>query len=920
MNILNKNQLAAKIWESANNLRGKMEANEYKDYILGFIFYKFLSDNEVSYLKSLHYSIEDIQNLTEDNEEQVEYIQDNLGYFISYENLFQSWIKLGNDFTVDTVVTALSAFNKNIGETHKKVFKDILKTLDQGITKLGDNASSRTKAIRQLIRIIKDIPTDNKSYDVLGFVYEYLISQFASNAGKKAGEFYTPHEVSVVMAELIAHHVKSLDKKRIDIYDPASGSGSLLINIGSSVAKHLENKNAIKYYAQELKENTYNLTRMNLIMRGIIPDNIVARNGDTLEDDWPYFDENENGIIEGTYTTLRADAVVANPPYSQKWDIEGKENDPRFSSYGLAPKSKADYAFLLHNLYHLDTNGIMTIILPHGVLFRGNEEGNIRKHLVGNRHIDAIIGLPANVFFGTSIPTIILVLKKTRKSNDILFVDASQGFEKQKNQNVLRARDIKKIVDTVTNRTEEKGYSRIASYQEVKDNDFNLNIPRYIDSFNGGESVDLYASVYGGIPKKELSVFDNVWRTFPTLFDTLFVENNSDYVALKQSDLKSLMNKNQEVEAYQKRFTEDFMDYPNYLRNNLVANVETINEADVLDEITDNLFERLEKFDLVDKYYAYQLLANAFTTVSEDMEMIQSEGIQTIKKVDPNEVEKTKNGKKVIVQEGWLGHILPFELVQNELLNSELKSINDKKTKLSDIELKLSEIKDSLSEEDNEFEVLNNDNTKFAKTEVNRKLAEFQGEIELPEILLFDQYFALNKKEKETFVLAHPEINWSQMISGKNGYTRTEVNKYLKEKLNQFQFPEASFEAKLVEVSLLLEDQGNLRKEIKLDEEKLHELTKEVIEKLTDEKALHLLDIKWNRPLVNDIKELLPNTIEEIVVNIKKLNDKYSDTLVSIESEMKATNTKLASLIEDFTGSADALKALGELKGVLFDD
>lgn len=276
---MNKNQLAAKIWESANNLRGKMEANEYKDYILGFIFYKFLSDNEVSYLKSLHYSIEDIQNLTEDNKEQMEYIQDNLGYFISYENLFQSWIKLGNDFTVDTVVTALSAFNKNIGEAHKKVFKDILKTLDQGITKLGDNASSRTKAIRQLIRIIKDIPTDNKSYDVLGFVYEYLISQFASNAGKKAGEFYTPHEVSVVMSELIAHHVKGLNKNRIDIYDPASGSGSLLINIGSSVAKHLENKNAIKYYAQELKENTYNLTRMNLIMRGIIPDNIVARNG-----------------------------------------------------------------------------------------------------------------------------------------------------------------------------------------------------------------------------------------------------------------------------------------------------------------------------------------------------------------------------------------------------------------------------------------------------------------------------------------------------------------------------------------------------------------------------------------------------------------------------------------------------------------
>ncbi|HBG9552765.1 type I restriction-modification system subunit M N-terminal domain-containing protein [Enterococcus faecalis] len=216
---MNKKQLAAKIWESANNLRGKMEANEYKDYILGFIFYKFLSDNETTFLKNEHYTDEDIQNLTEEDQDQVNYIKENLGYFISYENLFQHWIELGNDFSVDNVVTGLSDFNKNIGETHKKVFKGILKTLDQGITKLGDTAQSRTKSIRELIRIIKDIPTDNKSYDVLGFVYEYLISQFASNAGKKAGEFYTPHEVSVVMAELIANHVQGLDKMHIDIYD-----------------------------------------------------------------------------------------------------------------------------------------------------------------------------------------------------------------------------------------------------------------------------------------------------------------------------------------------------------------------------------------------------------------------------------------------------------------------------------------------------------------------------------------------------------------------------------------------------------------------------------------------------------------------------------------------------------------------------
>lgn len=917
MDSMNKKQLAAKIWESANNLRGKMEANEYKDYILGFIFYKFLSDNETTFLRNEHYTDEDIQNLTEEDQDQVNYIKENLGYFISYENLFQHWIELGNDFSVDNVVTGLSDFNKNIGETHKKVFKGILKTLDQGITKLGDTAQSRTKSIRELIRIIKDIPTDNKSYDVLGFVYEYLISQFASNAGKKAGEFYTPHEVSVVMAELIANHVQGLDKMHIDIYDPASGSGSLLINIGSSVAKYMKNKDSIKFYAQELKENTYNLTRMNLIMRGIIPDNIVARNGDTLDDDWPYFDENENGAIEGSYTTLRADAVVANPPYSQKWDIEGKENDPRFSGYGLAPKSKADYAFLLHNLYHLDTNGIMTIVLPHGVLFRGNEEGNIRKQLIENGYIDAIIGLPANIFFGTSIPTVILVLKKTRKNNDVLFIDASNGFEKQKNQNVLRARDIKKIVDTVISRKEEAGYSYVANYEEIKNNDYNLNIPRYVSSFGGGEFVDLYASVYGGIPKKELEIFNDVWETFPTLFNTLFTEVNTDYVSLRDKDLKSLMNSNKEVESYKSRFSHDFEDYPNYLRSNLIDKVETINEAGIVDKLTVDLFQRLENYELIDKYYAYQLLSNSFLTILEDLEIIQSEGIESIIKVDPNEVEKTKKGKKIIVQDGWIGRILPFGLVQKELLKSELIEIDNKKQRLSEIENSLIEIKEMLSEEDGEFDVLNNDNSKFVKTEVNKKLVEYRSDIELPEKILFEKYLTLNRNEKLDFVQEHDEINWDQMTLGKNGYTKGELNKYLNHLLNSFDFPEGTFAAKLAEVSRLMEEQAELTKQIKSDEETLHNQTKETIESLSVDESLNLLDIKWNQPIVESINGLLPNAISDIISEIDTLNNKYIDTLISIETDLKAANNKMKPLLDGFKGNKDALQALEELKGVL---
>ena len=303
---MNKQQLAAKIWESANKLRSKIEANEYKDYILGFIFYKFLSDKEEQLLRKDGWETDDLKELTEDDTDTVGYCRRQLGYFISYNNLFSTWLNKGKDFDVSNVTDALSAFNRLIDPEHKKVFEKIFDTLDTGLSKLGDTSGARTKAISNLIQLIKDIPMDGKEdYDVLGFIYEYLISNFAANAGKKAGEFYTPHEVSLLMSEIVAYHLKDRDK--IEIYDPTSGSGSLLINIGQSAAKHMGSRDNIKYYAQELKENTYNLTRMNLVMRGILPDNIITRNGDTLEEDWPFFDE------EHVYSPLYVDAVVSNP-------------------------------------------------------------------------------------------------------------------------------------------------------------------------------------------------------------------------------------------------------------------------------------------------------------------------------------------------------------------------------------------------------------------------------------------------------------------------------------------------------------------------------------------------------------------------------------------------------------------------------
>ena len=701
---MNKQQLASKIWESANKMRSKIEANEYKDYILGFIFYKYLSDTEVKYVRNvLKGTTEEIKALSEADTGIVKTIQQNIGYFIAYENLFSTWLEMGRDFDVSNVRDALSAFSRLINPTHKKVFHRILETLQTGLSKLGDSSGTQTKSISNLIQLIDVIPMDGRQdYDVLGFIYEYLISMFAANAGKKAGEFYTPHEVSLLMSEIVADHLK--DRNEIKIYDPTSGSGSLLINIGKSVAKHIASENNIKYYAQELKENTYNLTRMNLVMRGILPDNIVTRNGDTLEDDWPYFDDSDPA---GSYNPLYVDAVVSNPPYSQAWEPTHKDADARFAAFGLAPKTKADFAFLLHDLFHLKPDGIMTIVLPHGVLFRGGEEGTIRKNLIEQNHIDTIIGLPANIFFGTGIPTIIMVLKKTRASTDVLVIDASRGFAKVGKNNVLRASDIKKIVDTVTQRITVDKFSRVVSQQEIRDNEYNLNIPRYVDSSDSAETWDIYASMFGGIPMNEIAALDAYWQTFGGLKETLFAHNGTPYATLAVEDVAAAIHGNAAVLAWQQKYAAAFADFAAYLKTELIDNWATLNISKQESAIASMIFQRLEQIALVDRYSAYQALDDEWTKIAVDLEILQTEGFDAARKVDPNIVLKKKDGKDTEVQEGWLGHVIPFELVQLTLLRTQHDALKQKEEDLAEIQSTYDEILDSLAEEDKESSVVN---------------------------------------------------------------------------------------------------------------------------------------------------------------------------------------------------------------------
>lgn len=916
---MNKQQLAAKIWESANQMRSKIEANEYKDYILGFIFYKYLSDKELKFLRENNLSEEEIKLLKEDDTEKVDYIQEELGYFIAYENLFSTWLIKGRDFDVSNVRDALSAFSRLISPTHRKVFEGIFDTLQTGLSKLGDSAGSQTKAISALIQLIKDIPMNGKQdYDVLGFIYEYLISMFAANAGKKAGEFYTPHEVSLLMSEIVANHLK--DKSEIKIYDPTSGSGSLLINIGSSVAKHIDNKNNIKYYAQELKANTYNLTRMNLIMRDILPDNIVTRNGDTLEDDWPFFDDNDP---TSTYEALYVDAVVSNPPYSQSWDPSNKENDPRYSRFGLAPKTKADYAFLLHDLFHIKSDGIMTIVLPHGVLFRGGEEGEIRKKLIENNHIDAIIGLPSNIFFGTGIPTIVMVLRQKRENTDVLIVDASKGFVKVGKNNKLRASDIKKIVDTVINREDIEKYSKKITREEIRKNDYNLNIPRYVDSSESAETWDIYASMFGGIPKSETNELKDYWSAFPGLMSELFMDNGTPYVDLSVEDIQKTIMENQDVKKFFNNYKSKFSDFSLYLKDELIKNMSTINISKEESNISDSIFTRLKSIPLIDKYEAYQILDDEWIKIDTDLEVIQTEGFDATKKVDPNMVIKKKDGKDQEIQEGWKGHVIPFDLIQETLLKEKKDTLKQKENRIMEISSEYEEILDSLSEEEKESIVVNEAKDAFVSKEVTKELKKIYSDVETKEIIALNGYISLlnsnaKKAEKEEYINNYTYVSWNKMKSNKDGtYGKSTVNKYIIELQSAYIFPEESFEQKLIRVSKLIEEEKDLKAQVKKESEELHLLTKETIENLSDDQVFELLEIKWVNPIVSNIGKLPDKIIKELVDKIQKLVDKYAITYNSVAQQISDAEKSLSAMIDDLCGNEFDMKGLSEFQLLL---
>ena len=479
-------ELNQKLFSAADNLRSKMDASEYKNYLLGLIFYKYLSDKLLEKVVELAgESLDEFSNadkqtvlyrqLLEDEDTKsdlIETLVDTLGYDIAADHLFNVLTMQANQNTFQ-----LNDLNKAFIDLSTKYvqFNGLFDDVDLKSKKLGADDQQRNVTITEVLKKLNGIDVLGHNGDVIGDAYEFLISQFASEAGKKAGEFYTPHEVSDMMARIAV--IGQEDKKLFSVFDPTMGSGSLMLNIRN----YLNYPKSVKYHGQELNTTTFNLAKMNLILHGVDNEDIRLRNGDTLNKDWP---------TDEPYTF---DSVVMNPPYSAKWSSDDTFlDDSRFNRYGkLAPKSKADFAFLLHGFYHLKDSGTMAIVLPHGVLFRGAAEGVIRKKLLEDGSIDTVIGMPANLFFGTSIPTTVIILKKNRTSRDVLFIDASKDFIKGKNQNKLSQENIDRIVETYKKREDVEKFAHVASFEEIKENDFNLNIPRYVDTFEEQEEVDI---------------------------------------------------------------------------------------------------------------------------------------------------------------------------------------------------------------------------------------------------------------------------------------------------------------------------------------------------------------------------------------------------------------------------------------------
>jgi type I restriction enzyme M protein len=531
----------------------------------------------------------------------------------------------------------------------------------------------------------------------------------------------------------------------------------------------------------------------------------------------------------------------------------------------VAPRSKADYAFLLHDLYHLRSDGIMCIVLPHGVLFRGGEEGQIRRNLVERDHIDAIIGLPANIFFGTGIPTIIMVLRKVRERDDILVIDASKGFVKEGKNNKLRASDIRRIVDAYEARQDMERFCRVVDKGEIRANDYNLNIPRYVDSSEQAQGWDIYATMFGGIPTSEVDALGRYWEAFPGLRDELFEQVNAASVRLRSCDVVSVVTRSASVAAWRKTFDTRLEDLDTWLYEELVDELSLVQRDSEEPRLTAELFGRLEGVPLVDRYDAYQMLDDEWQQISQDLEMLQTEGFDAVRRVDPRMVMKKQRGHDVEVQDGWAGHVLPLSLVQREFLADESSKVVAMETRLSQITTEVAEVLEGMTDEE--------------KSDASEAVNE-AGDAFVPSRL-------------------------------------KAVAKALRRDLGVGVCPEDALPARLDRVAELFDEERSVKRALKDAHSSLDERAREVIEGLDDDQARILLGAKWIDPLVSRIFSMPDVIIDSLVDALDTLSKRYATTYADIDAQIQSAEAELSGMLGQLEGDEFDMAGIRELANLL---
>lgn len=835
--MITSDEIKKRLWDGANELRGSMNASQYMDYMLGLMFYKFLSDKTLEQVRMT----EQLYELTEEElvnhyknvydeyqKQYIDLIRQQLGYYIQPEYLYQRWIQDINEgrFELETIRTSLDDFERTIaGGQNPDDFENLFSSLDLTNQALGKDLNERSKNIKELISLFADLNmVALQKTDILGDAYEYLIGQFAMEAGKKAGEFYTPRQVSEVMAQIV-----TLSGDVTSVYDPTVGSGSLLLTVKQHLSSQ-EQKN-LNYYGQEKNTATYNLTRMNLLLHGVRPEKMTIRNADTLAQDWPEDPKRPSEAVQ-------FDAIVMNPPYSlKKWNSDGLTiSDPRFSFVGMMPPDKTgDYAFLLHGLYHLGQKGTMAIVLPHGVLFRSGAEGAIRQRLIDKNYIDAIIGLPGKLFANTGIAVCIVVLKKNRSIGDsILVIDASKHFTKGKDHNILQDKDIARIVDTYSQRIENTGYSHLVSLDELKKNDYNLNIPRYVEQIETEIPHHVDAHLYGGIPKEDFNKLPILTTVTKDILSMHLQEIRNGYYDIKNMDtlrvdildsasVEEVNGKlNKRIEVYVEKYWE---------------NLKSVNEQTGLAGLKSAMLADAKRLFMdikwVDPYEAYQVVAELWNTIfNHDLEIIAASGFyESARMTEPNMVSKGQGKNKRMVQEGVRGSIIPNDLIE-EILFSE------KKKELEVIQVELEAVSDELSEL-----------VEAAKVEES------------------DEYYALNDLIKR---------------NDEGETTETFDAKLVKKELKNLGPTDDAYQL-VKQTNDLLEKTKKLKKISKNNREALNDEICARFGTLTHDEIDQLLRIKWFGSFVAVMTDILRAPILKEIDTLLMLKTRYSDTLQSLD-------------------------------------